>query len=81
MTRNEARRAKPVGAQGGAYWTTTMTGMLEAYPVDESARLSGSDWPLLPRAVQRAAANAWYACHGSLAAIASERGGSIFVME
>ncbi|MFM0225081.1 hypothetical protein [Paraburkholderia dipogonis] len=59
-----------------------MTGMFEAYPVDESARPRGSGWSLAARVIRerlppRVVRMAWL---GALAADASEHGGRIFIM-
>ncbi|MFM0211921.1 hypothetical protein PQQ96_31500 [Paraburkholderia sediminicola] len=55
-----------------------MTGMFEAYPVDDSARLHGSDGPLAARVIPRAPSVTRCArCLAALAADASGHGGHI----
>jgi hypothetical protein len=59
-----------------------MTGMFEAYPVDESARLRGSGWSLAAHVIPRtpSATRGTHGWLGALAADASEHGGRIFIM-
>jgi hypothetical protein len=68
--RGDARLANPVRLHEckRAPWTTAMTGMCEAYPVDQSTRFDGSGWSLfLPfrfaaRGSASASTHGWSGC-------------------
>jgi hypothetical protein len=75
------RMAEPSGMQGcvRARWTTAMTGMFEAYPVEESRAARWIGWSLAARVFPRTP-SLTRCTHGAaaLAADASEHGGRIF---